>query len=75
MKKARHFLALIVCTSVFWYLVISFVNWNIVWVENIPNMEIIDRFAMFIFIVFKIVLDAAIWDLGLRKALQKESKT
>lgn len=60
------------CTSVFWYLIVSFVHWDIAWVTEIPKYENFERLIMFMFIIIKCIIDAAIYLLYIENALKKD---
>lgn len=61
------------CTTIFWYLVVSFIHWDILWVENIPSYEPALRVAMFLMILIKFLIDFILW-IPLNEGLKKEGK-
>lgn len=73
MKQIRYFTAMMLFTFIFWHLIVSFIYWNIVWVENLPYLEARERILVFLAVLMKICFDALLW-LGLKEILKKEGK-
>ena len=62
MKKEdiKLFLLINISTTILLYLIISFINWNITWVSELPNYSVSDRVGILLVFMLKTTIDMLI---------------
>ena len=71
----RKFWQLFLITTILWYLVIGFVNWEWDWIKHMSETSSVNRLWFFLCLVGKMGLDVLLWKLFEDKPREEEEQS